>query len=309
MNSRRISQNKKLVRIGVTMLICVSVLMLLPRVVNVAVSMVVAPINHAKTWVAHSGNSLPQYFRNRSDLIDEILDLQAQIAASSGDHYTAKAFVKENSELRSLLGDSGEERVLAGIIGRPGSLPYDSLMIDQGTVDGVVTGAPVYIGENTVIGVVKNATLHTALVELITTVGFSATVYIIGPDIYTNAVGIGGGQLRVGVPQGILLQEGDSVVLPSITSGIYGTISLVQSEPSRPEQYGYVSPKIPLASMRLVAVGKTPVQNITFEEAQEILKEIKTTAFTVPVPDEILVDTDLSTTSSSTPEVIEQYEE
>ena len=299
-NSRRISQNKKLIRIVVTMVICLGVVFLIPKVVNVMVSVVAAPINMSKTWITSSGNSLPQYFRNRTELVAEISDLQTQLVNSSGDRFTAITLSKENMELRSLLGDDGDERVLAGVIGRPGSLPYDSLMIDQGTRAGVVVGAPVYIGDNTVIGIVKNATPQTSLVELITTVGFEATVYIIGPDIYTNAVGIGGGQLRVGVPQGILLQEGDSVVLPSITSGVYGTISLVQSEPSRPEQYGYVSPKTPIASIRLVSVGKTPMQNISFDEAQEILKEIKTTSFTIPVPDEILVDTDTSTTSTST---------
>lgn len=273
--------------------------------------MVVAPINISKTWVSESGNSLPQYLRNRSELIDEISDLRLQIAETSGDRSTVKTLAKENQELRSLLGDDGEERILAGVIGRPGVLPYDSLMIDQGTADGVVNGAPVYIGDNTVIGIIKNATVHTSLVELVTTTGFEATVYIIGPDIYTNAVGVGGGQFRVGVPQGILLQEGDLVVLPSLTSGVYGEISLVKSEASRPEQYGYVSPKTPIASMRLVSVGKTSLQSISFDDAQKILNETKTTVFVVPVPDDILVDTDINTgtTSTSTDTTTVQYEE
>lgn len=274
-------------------------LFLVPKVVNIAVSIVVAPVNMTKHWLAESGESLPQYFRNRTELVAEIEALQSSLSATSGDHLTVRILADENKELRSLLGDEGEERVLAGIIGRPGVLPYDSLMLDRGAEDGIVVGAPVYIGENTVIGIVKNATAHTALVELATTAGFEATVYIIGPDIYTNAVGMGGGQLRVGVPQGITLSEGDLVVLPAVTSGIYGVVSIVQSEPSRPEQYGYVSPQIPMASIRLVSVGTTPLQDISFEEAQIILDENITTVFYVPVPDDILIDTDFGTTSSS----------
>lgn len=299
-NSRRISQNKKLIRIAVVTLVSIVLLFLAPKVLNVLVSVVVAPVNITKTWVTQSGNSLPQYFRNRSELVDEIMDLRSEIAASSGNTFTLNSLAKENRELRSLLSDNGEERILAGVIGRPGVLPYDSLMLDQGLSDGVITGAPVYIGNSTVIGIVKNATAHTALVELVTTPGFKATVYIIGPDIYTNAVGMGGGQLRVGVPQGIGLSEGDLVVLPSITSGVYGEVSFVQSEATRPEQYGYVSPKIPIGSIRLVSVGKTPIQSVSFEEAQEILTEIKSTVLTIPVPDDVLVDTELGTTSMST---------
>ena len=307
-NSRRISQNKKIAQILLVTIVCVAVVFLVPKVVNIGVSIVVAPINLTKHWVKESGQSFPQYFRNRSELLEEIAVLQSNISFASGDHTALQTLARENAELRSLLGDEGEERVLAGIIGRPGMLPYDSLMIDKGTQDGVTEGSPVYIGGNTVVGLIKNATAHTALVELVTTSGFEATVYIMGPNIYTNAVGMGGGQLRVGVPQGIALSEGDIVVLPAVTSGVYGVVSVVQSEPSRPEQYGYVAPKIPMTSIRLVSVGKTPLQNISFSEAQIILKENKTTVFSIPVPENILVDTDSSTTTSSST-LTDTYEE
>lgn len=303
MNSRRISQIKKLQQILLVVGVCLVVLFLLPKLFNGAVALIAAPINATKTWAAESSSSLPQYFRNRSELLKEISELRSQVASSNGGRFTLEALVKENDTLRSLLGDDGEERVVAGVISRPGVLPYDAIMIDKGTDDGVLNGAPVYIGENTVIGIVKNATAKTALIELITTPGFETTVYIIGPDIYTNAIGVGGGQMRVGVPQGITLSEGDLVVLPSVTSGVYGEINLVQSEATRPEQYGYVSPDTPIASIRLVSIGKTPLHSVSFEEAQMILSEIKETVFTVPVPDEILVDTNSSSTPSTTNEI------
>jgi cell shape-determining protein MreC len=271
-------------------------------------SVVITPVNVAKHWVSDSGGSLPQFIRNRSELIDEMNSLRSELAASSGDRFTTKGLLKENKELRSLLGDEAESRILAGVVARPVALPYDSLMIDKGTRQGVHEGAPVFIGDNTVIGIVKNATFDTSLVELATTDGFSTTVYIVGPDIYTNAVGIGGGQMRVGVPQGISLSEGDLVMFPSVASGIYGAISVVQSEPSRPEQYGYVSPDIPLSSIRFVSVGTRPLQKISFEEAQEILEKNKENIFTVPVPEDILVDTS-ATTSTSSDENLENYEE
>lgn len=307
-NSRRTSQNKKLRTIALTALVCIVLLFLLPRVFVVVASVIVAPVNSVKHWVTDSSASLPQYFRNRSELVEELKTLRSEVSLT-GNKFTIKALEKENETLRSLLGNAENERILAGIIGRPGVLPYDSLMLDRGKNDGIIQGAPVFIGEDTVIGVVKNATAHTSLVELITTDGFQATVYIIGPDIYTNALGIGGGQMRVGVPQGITLTEGDLVVLPSVDSGVYGEISVVQSEASRPEQYGYVSPKMPIASIRFVSVGRTPLQNISFEDAQEILKETITTVFTVPVPDNILVDTEFGTSTGSTTEITDTHEE
>lgn len=306
-NSRRISQTKQRVQIALVALVCILVLFSMPSVFRSVASVVVAPVNSVKHWFLESGESFPQYLRNRKEILDELSFVRSELAATGGERHTIWTLTQENEELRSLLGYEGEERVLAGVIGRPGNLPYDSLMIDQGLRDGVKEGAPVYIGEGTVIGIVKSAAPQTALVELITTPGFEATVFIMGPNIYTNAVGVGGGQLRVGVPQGIVLSEGNMVVLPSITSGIYGEISVIQSEPTRPEQYGFVSPHTPLSGIRFVSVGTIPMQSVTFEEAQEILAGIKSEVFTVPVPDGILVDAQSGTsTATTTDEVIEE---
>jgi len=262
-------------------------------------SLVVAPVNMAKHWLSDSSASLPQYFRNRSDLVTELKELRSEIS-TTGNTFTIKALEKENKTLRSLLGNTENKKILAGVIGRPGVLPYDLLMLDQGSNAGIAKGAPVFIGEDTIIGIIKSVTADTSLVEMITTDDFHSTVYIIGPDIYTNAVGIGGGQLRVGVPQGITLQEGDLVVLPAVESGVFGEISVVQSEASRPEQYGYVSPNIPIASIRFVSVGKHPLTNISFEDAQKNVEETKISVLTVPVPDDILVDTQSGTSTGTT---------
>lgn len=298
-NSRRISQTRQRVQIVLVTLLCVLSLFLLPALLRSVASVIVAPVNITKDWFLESGSSFPQYLRNRKELLDDIARLESDLAATEGAQHTIASLTRENTELRSLLGYEGEERILAGVIGRPGKLPYDSLMLDQGSVDGVTEGAPVYIGDNTVIGIVKSVATQTSLVELITSPKFKATVFIVGPDIYTNAVGVGGGQLRVGVPQGISLSEGDLVVLPSITSGIYGAISTVQSEATRPEQYGFVAPETPLASIRFVSVGTTPMESVSFAEAKENLGTMRSTLFEVPVPEGVLVDAAGSASTSS----------
>jgi cell shape-determining protein MreC len=298
-SSRRTSRNKKIQLIALLFGALVVALLVLPSVVAFFASLVFLPVHSLQTWVEHSQSSLPQYLRDRAALIREMDDLRVQIASQSGERFTVELLMKENEELRTLLGDAEEKRIAAGIIGRPNKLPYDVLVLDKGFEDGIVEGAPVFVGKKTVIGAVKKTFAKTSVVELITSPHFSASVYIFGPNIYTNAEGIGGGQLRVGVPQGIELKEGDLVVLPSAASGIYGSISVVDSVPTRPEQYGYVSPDIPLSSLRLVSVGDTPLEPVSFEEAQAIVAEARTTLFEVPVPEGVLVTTGSSTASST----------
>ena len=300
-NSRRISQTRRRARIVLVALVCLGALFLAPKLLSSVAALAAAPINITKTWLAESGKSFPLYFRNRSDLIKQIHDLQSQLAAASGDRYTVQSLLEENKQLRSLLHDHRESRIVAGIVGRPGSLPYDTLMLDRGAADGITVDAPVYIGDNTVIGVVQNVTAHTALVELVTTPGFKSTVYVVGPNIYTDAVGQGGGQLRVGVPQGLPVHTGDVVVLPSVSSGVFGTVNSIQTAPEQPEQYAFVSPKTSLASIRFVAVGTTPMKGVTFKEAETILKSIKHDVFQVPLKQEVVVDPHASSTPTSTP--------
>ena len=289
-NSRRISQNKTLRNIAVTGVLVSLLLYVTPFLFAGAVALVFSPIHATKTWLAESSSSLPQYIRNRSELLEQIEDLQEKLSQRGGAERVITLLSQENEELRALLGDTQQEKILAGVIGRPGQLPYDVLVLDKGFSDDVVEGAPVFIGSS-VVGVVKKSFITSSVVELVTSSNFITSVFIIGPDIYTNAVGLGGGQLRVGVPQGIDIHEGDLVILPAVSSGVYGTINTVESISSRPEQYGYVSPEVSLSSMRLVGVGRTPLQPISFEEAQEIVSEVKTSLLQVPVPDGVLVVT------------------
>lgn len=300
-SSHRTSPTKK--RIGALTIVGVSVLLalwLLPYVFAGLAAIMITPIQRTSVWLSESTGNLPMYFRDRASLIAELHALEEELALQQGVEHSIGLLTKENEELRGLLNDDGEERILAAVISRPNALPYDVISIDQGTRDGVKLNAPVYIGENRVIGRVAKVFSQSALVELVTTPGAVTSVFIVGPDIYTNAIGMGGGQLRVGVPQGINLQVGDSVVLPAVQSGVFGTISHLESLPTRPEQYGFVSTNVPLQSMRYVAVGSTQLEPVTFAEAEAVVDTVLSDLFTVPVPEGVLVLPERATSTATT---------
>lgn len=299
-NSRHTSQGRKIKRVVIITVLGIALLFIVPKIVASLSSLILTPIHAVETWLAVSSDSFPQFVRDRAALLSELDTLRSKQSTESGDRLTADLLTQENAELRGLLGDSNSRRILAGVIGRPNKLPYDVLVLDKGQDDGIVEGAPVFIGNNAVIGIVDKVFNRSSIVELITTPGFVASVYIFGPNIYTNAVGIGGGQLRVGVPQGIKIEVGNVVVLPGVDSGVYGAIGAVDSVPTEPEQYGYVSPNVPLSGLRLVSVGAIPLEPVTFEQAEEVVSKVQKTAFAVPVPEHILVTTGNASTSATT---------
>lgn len=209
---------------------------------------------------------------------------------------------EENEELRHILGSEEEGRLAAGVIGRPTNLPYDVLVIDKGSDDGVVKDAPVYAGEKLVIGIVAAVYDKSSVVALTTTPGWRSTVYIYGPNIYTTAVGQGGGVARVHVPQGIELEVGNSVVVPSLSGGIYGSIFTVDSVPSRPEQYGYVATEVPINALRVVAIGLRPLNPVDFETARQVIQDARAELLEVPVPEGVLIEAESATSTATTTE-------
>ena len=208
----------------------------------------------------------------------------------------------ENASLREVLGQSDEPRIAAGVIGRPSALPYDVLMIDKGSDDGIKVDTPIYIGNDTVIGFVAETYQNSSLVALLSTPGFASTAYIFGPNIYTTAVGIGGGVTRIHVPQGITLNIGDLVVLPSVSPGIYGTVSAIDSVPERAEQYGYLTTDKPISSLKVVAVGTRPLSVMEFDEARAVIEETRREFLSIGVPAEFLIEAQSSTSSATSTE-------
>jgi cell shape-determining protein MreC len=270
-----------------------------PKVVSGIGALVFMPVHKIESWIAHSSDAFPQFFRDRTTLLEELNGYKYSQSSQSGDRYTAELLSKENETLRALLDDDGGTRVLAGVIGRPGVVPYDVLVLDKGSDAGIVVGAPVFIGENAIIGVVEKVFSDSSVVMLVTTPDFVSSVYIMGPNIYTNAVGVGGGFMKIGVPQGIPLAVGDLVILPGVQSGIYGEIHHVESVPTQPEQYAFVSPEVPIASLRLVGVGKSPITPVSFEEAQQIVADNIANNLTVAIPEGVLVTLNATSASSS----------
>ena len=99
----------------------------------------------------------------------------------------------------------------------------------------------------------------------------------LGPNVFAPIEGVGGGIARVKLPQGVPIREGQLVILPGISTAIYGEIVSIQNEPTQPEQYGYVAPSQAINSLLYVTVGLESIlnrDNVTFEaEMREQIRQ------------------------------------
>lgn len=299
--SRHSSRRQRVVRVVVVSLVALFVALQIPRVVSVISHFIMSPVHGLHVWLNESSSLVPSFYRDRKSLTEEIEDLKYQLVVASQNTLTQKRLLEENGRLRALLGAAEEDRVAAAVIARPNELPYDLLQIDRGRNHGIEVGAPVFIGEDIVIGLVVHTASSYSFVELITTPGFRASAFVSGPDVVVPIEGVGGGVARVRVPQGVPLVAGNLVYLPSVDPGIYGRITHVVNEPTQPEQYGYISPDVALSGMYQVAVGKQSQIARSTEEVDRRIRKLIEQRLLVP-------ELHLEQLSTSTPTSTEELE-
>lgn len=246
--------------------------LIMPKAFSLVSATVMYPIHVTNVWLEESSSLIPTFFRSRADLQAEIEGLQNELAVAGRIDVTQQRLLEENNRLRHLFGSAEVTRILASIVARPSELPYDVLQVDRGSEHGVEIGAPVFVGSDVVVGLVVHVAPQYSFVELFTTPGFEATAFVSGPNVIATLEGFGGGVARVRVPQGVSMQVGNLVYLPSIEPGVFGRISHIENRPTQPEQYGYITPELPISSMFWVAIGK---QSQLAQSTEQIDKEVE----------------------------------
>lgn len=302
-NSRRNSLSRTRYILILALAVCGFVLLAYARGgVGTVASTLFHPLLSIKTWVLESLGGVPLYLRAQQTLISKIQLLENELKEKEDDTVTFKQLQAENNALNELFGLAEHSRIIARVLARPNQTPYDTLLIDRGIADGIVEGAVVYIKENLAVGVIVHAYTQSSLVQLVSSPGVRATAYIFGPNIFTESEGMGGGVLRVTVPQGIPFAVGDVVVLPAGGTGAYGEVVSIEAVESSPEQYGYVTSPISLQAVRYVSVATEATPTISYETAFEVIQSASSTPFRITIPDKILIGTTTATTTAHTEE-------
>jgi len=164
----------------------------------------------------------------------------------------------ENDQLHDLLGrksDKNTHSIMASVLIKPGRSPYDILIIDAGSNYNVSVGDLVSI-ESVVVGDVTEVYAETSKVELYSTPGKNLPV-LIGPNsIQGEALGLGGGNFRVKLPKETEIKEGDSIVIPSITSNVFGVVEKIISGDNNTFQDIYFKTPFNLSELKFIEILK-----------------------------------------------------
>ena len=197
--------------------------------------------------------------QSKAALSAENESLRAELASTSATLADRDLLYQENLELKARLGrDASVRTTLAGILLRPPATPYDTLIIDAGSEDGVVKGALVSAGGTTLIGQIDAVYDTTARVVLFSAPGETYQALLMESashgTVPVAVEGQGGGSLKTEVPANTQAAIGDAVVFPGVAGGLQSFVVAVEQHSGESFETLYLRLPVNIESLRFVEV-------------------------------------------------------
>jgi rod shape-determining protein MreC len=171
-------------------------------------------------------DSKAEMYKQNVILKSEIEKLNNQLAETD-------TLQEENDNLKDILGRSDKEKtiVLSMILAKPNRTPYDTLIIDRGSDDGIKIDDKVFAGGDILIGSIESVSKDSAKVLMYSTPGNISQVIYGNTGKYFNAHGSGNGTMEVDISRDIEVVEGDMFFYPGLDNTLVGLAKKIEFDP------------------------------------------------------------------------------
>ncbi len=182
------------------------------------------------------------------------IDVLYQAVTEERDYYQ-----QQNMLLSRIVPAATSSRVVATarVISKPSFSPYDTVIIEGGTDNGIRIGDYVLADDVTLLGMVVEAYGQTSIVDLLSSPDEETKVLIGDKSIQAVATGKGSGDFELKLPRNVDVNNGDVVVAASTTPArIMGTIqNIVVSPDDSFEKIVFKSP-VDISELSYVLIEK-----------------------------------------------------
>ena len=138
------------------------------------------------------------------------------------------ALEAENRELKHLLGRDVEDNViLASVVTRPNVSPYDTIIIDVGTSDGIHVGDEVMIFGDFLAGFVSKVFTNSSQVTMFSSPGVKTNIFIGESGISAVSIGRGAGNFYSELPRDLEIRKNDVITLSSLDTQVFGEVETI----------------------------------------------------------------------------------
>lgn len=140
------------------------------------------------------------------------------------------------ADLSTLLGSetTPHASIVAGVLSRPPESPYDTLVVNGGTKNGVTLGMEAFGAGGTPLGVVTAVTTSFARITLFSAPGQQVSGWVGKNRAPLTLKGLGAGAFTATVSRAANAVVGDGVYLPGPGALLVGTVTALETDPASP---------------------------------------------------------------------------
>jgi cell shape-determining protein MreC len=238
----------------------IAILFIIPatrKIIRHTFTYVSMPFVYTVNAIENKFSNIYQTLRYKSSLVTENKNLSNQILNLNAHYSNYDELILENKELKQSMGRaSSTNYILAVVLSKPPSSPYDSVIIDGGERAGMQIGQTVYVNGNVPIGTINDVFLHTALVQLYSSPSQKMDARLDPAHIDVTLFGRGGGNFLVSVPHDLTVEQNSVIVSKEINPHVLGKLEKIISDPRDSSQTLIFSSPININQLSFVQVEK-----------------------------------------------------
>jgi cell shape-determining protein MreC len=183
-------------------------------------------------WIVRNNATRPftfvrDFFAFKSSLISKNLALENEVASLRLKQVDYDTLLKENQNLMNQVG--GESRIIARVLSKPPQSPYDTLVLANGSDDGVALGNKVYLSDTIIIGNITSVTSRTSVAQLFSSGSQKEQTTLSRTGTTFEIVGAGAGNFQLEVPKETDVIVGDTFLYPSVTASVLASVYSIEN--------------------------------------------------------------------------------
>lgn len=224
-------------------------------------SYVIAPVSRVGTWI---GASSPSPAIPRRELELRLVELEKQNQDLAARSVRVQALEQDYRVLQDTIGfveRQSYRAVYARVISRSFDVSHRTVLLDRGSDDGVMVGAPVVLSGGVLLGKISDVSSQRSVLRLLSDPTSRVGARLLSLSRTVGLVqGTSGAQLLMDyVPHELTVVGGDVVSTSGLEAGVpsgllIGTVHTVIADPNKPFQQVYVEPFQDEEGLRMVSI-------------------------------------------------------
>ena len=216
------------------------------------------PIWKAENFISQEFSNINYLFKTKASISTENHNLIEEISNLQTTMIDYQILKNENDQLKEMLGRFPEKNnfILGNILTKPNHSPYDTIILDLGSDNGIKEGNTVYANGVIPIGNIDKIYNKTSLVTLYTNPGQKTEGFIDGTNASVELIGRGGGNFEMVIPLELQADKGTIIYIPGNTSEVLAVVEEVISLPTDPFKKVILSSPVNVQNLKWVEVKK-----------------------------------------------------